>query len=634
MKYFEEQQALYSVVFQDPEVRVKQLKFIIVFLLAMMGLLIINNIVFFNKTMPLDLIVAMIILSLLYIFLSSDTTNIVAGMLLWSLTILASHQAWLSNGLHGTEIIAFPSLMILAHILSGRFLFYSLAVYMLSVFYFFAYAEQIGFIEVFTVSTESPYKKANILSIIIIVSALGIRITTENIKVLVIRLTAIVKKYEKLQIEMKNLVLFDALTGLPNEIQCSNDLNAILESSQKSNGINGFIILEITNFEWIHSSLGQKSANKIICYLTERLHILESDQVHLYRSSSNEFIYTIQASDYEDVSEFCQQIIQAIARPFPVESFDIEMSSAVGVSILSVDGDNYESLKQKAHAALILAKNSEPNSFHFFEMEMESYINNRVKMVQELKKAIVLDEFELFYQAKVSMKDQSVIGAEALIRWIKPGVGIVSPLDFIPIAEESGLINEIGKWALEQACHDCKGWHAVGLTHLSVAVNLSPVQFQRGNLPNIVFRALHEADLSPKFLELEITESLFIDDSLFIKDQVYQISTKGIDIAIDDFGTGYSNLNYLTKFYASILKVDMSFIRGMENSEQGESLVSAIIKMSQMMKLKNVAEGIEDLETYEKLKDMGCRYGQGYYWCKPLPNEEFIKKVAGWKPPG
>ncbi len=634
MKYFRDQQGLAELVFQDTGKQVQQLKIILIFFSIILFLISLNSFVFLDNSINLEPLGVMVVLLMLHRFVSSDTTNIVAGMLLWSLTIFASQQAFGSNGIHATAIVAFPSLMIFANLLSGRLLVYSLAGYMLSVFYFLAYAEHIGFIEASTSNTDSLFKKANILAIFIIASTFGIGVATKHIKQLVHRLRESIKKHDDIKTEVNKLVLFDKLTELPNEIQCSDDLKYLLTTPQQINGITGFIILEFTNFEWIYSSLGEQIANRIICYLADRLHMLESDHASLYRSTSTEFIFVISANDYEELTEYCQQIQQAIARPFPVESFDIEMTSAMGVSILSVDGENFETLKQKAHTALILAKNSKANSFKIFEKGMETSINNRVKMVQELKKAIILHEFELFYQPKVCMHDQSIMGAEALIRWNKPGEGIISPLDFIHIAEESGLINEIGKWALEKACQDCKHWHTLGLSNLSVAVNLSPIQFQRGNLPNIVFRSLFKADLQPMFLELEITESLFIDDTDFIKDQVCQISTKGVDIAIDDFGTGYSNLNYLTKFYAKSLKVDMSFVKDMLESIQKENLVAAIIKMSSMMELENIAEGIEDYTTYIKLKEMGCQYGQGYYWSKPLPNDEFIKKVTHWQPPG
>ncbi len=631
MKTLRDRKSLAALVFQDPNSRVTQLKFILKFFLIILSIFIVNGLLYSDYSYIFEVMAAMVILLMLYGFVSSDTTNIVSGMLLWTLTILASYEAWITNGLYGTAILAFPGILIYASILGSRLLVCSLVGYMLLVFYFFAYTENSGFMESSATSTSSIFKKANNLSLILVMSGIGIDLAIRSIKELIKRLTDNIEKNDDMQLEVNKLVLFDTLTGLPNEIQCNQLLNKRVENSSKSNELFGFIILEFTNFNWIYASLGQTIADRIICYLADRLEMLHTNRSTLYRSSNNEFIYLMQASDYEEISEYCQQLIQAVARPFPVESFDIEMTSAIGVAILPFDGDNYETLKQKAHAALTQAKNSTPNSFRFFEKEMEASINKRVKMVQELKKAIALQEFELFYQAKVDMRDQSVIGAEALIRWHKPGLGIISPLEFIPIAEESGLINEIGKWALEQACQDCKHWHEIGLENLTVAVNLSPVQFQRGNLPNIVLRALHNTGLQSKFLELEITESLFIDDSEFIKDQVCDISTKGVNIAIDDFGTGYSNLNYLTKFYAKILKVDMSFVKDMQASIQKENLVAAIIKMSNMMEFKNTAEGIEDHTTYEKLKNMGCQYGQGYYWCHPMPNNHFIEKVKNWK---
>lgn len=254
---------------------------------------------------------------------------------------------------------------------------------------------------------------------------------------------------------------------------------------------------------------------------------------------------------------------------------------------------------------------------------MEASITRRINMNTDLRTAIENDQFELYYQPKVELSTNRFVGAEALIRWRKDGK-IISPFEFISVAEESGLIVEIGRWALEKACADCARWQTLGLKGLSVAVNLSPVQFKRGNLPNHVFRALQKNQLDPSLLELEITESLFIDDTESIKKQIHLMVQRGVYFAIDDFGTGYSNLNYLSKFNASTLKIDMSFVRHMKDTPQLQHIVNAIIKMSQAMDLENVAEGVEDAETAAALKEKGCTYGQGYYWSKPLPADEFI----------
>jgi EAL domain-containing protein (putative c-di-GMP-specific phosphodiesterase class I) len=245
-------------------------------------------------------------------------------------------------------------------------------------------------------------------------------------------------------------------------------------------------------------------------------------------------------------------------------------------------------------------------------------------MNQELKTAIKQQEFELYYQPIVNLATNQFVGAEALIRWRKNGI-LIPPNEFISVAEETGLIVEIGRWVLETACTECAKWQKNGLKGITVAVNLSPLQFKRGNLPNHVFRALQNAKLDPSLLELEITESLFIDDVKNIEQQIFLMVERGIYFAIDDFGTGYSNLNYLSKFNASTLKIDMSFVQGMWGNLQQQHIVNAIIKMSHLMELENVAEGVEDAETAAILKAQGCVYGQGYYWSKPLPAAEFVK---------
>ncbi len=628
MKSIFEERNYSFLVFLDAENRVRQIKLVLYIFTAILTLLVINNSFYSEHFLFPELTFILVVNSIFYFLITYDTTNVVAGMLLWTETILASYIAWQSDGLYDTAMLAFPCVLLFASMFGGKVLLIPLVLYMLSVFYFFAYAGSSGFMEFQLISNTSLWQKANNLSIILIVYGAGIVLVTTYIRKLIARLIKKEKMSQSIQQEADKLTLYDQLTELPNELLCKKKLSAYINDSKMHDEIVGFITLELCGFKWIHSSLGHSTADKILCYLSGRLQKLANEKNHLFKGAGYEFIFITQSGDYEEISNFAHQIIQAIYRPFPVESYDIEMSSSAGVSIAPFDGEAYEALRQKSHAALTHSRESGENLFKYYEVEMEEAIKKRVKMVQELKRAIMLGEFELYYQPKIDLSDESIAGVEALLRWNKNKSQIISPLDFIPVAEDSGLISEIGQWALEKACEDCKEWHNLGLSNISVAVNLSPVQFRHGNLPSIVFRALKKSELDACFLELEITESIFIEDESHIKDQIQQLSSQGISIAIDDFGTGYSNLNYLTKFNASTLKIDMSFVRDMMSSKQQEHIVMAIIKMSDVMELENVAEGVEDINTFKKLREAGCQYGQGYYWSKPLPNKEFVKKYC------
>jgi len=627
MKHVKENENFSVLIYQDGVSRVRKIKIVLAISSLALCAFTVNNAYFSDINSTLELLVSLGIIVTLSFFVTSDTTNIVAGILLWAMTILAAYFSWKNHGLFDTAIIAFPCVLIFSSMLGGRILFYPLVIFMLAVIYFFAYAASTGFLELAAPNRDGLVGKANSLAIFLLVYVLAIRMLSSNIKRLIKRLSDENRRSKENRQQADQLVLYDHLTHLPNSVSCRQELDPLIENSLAQDEIVGFMSLSLDNIKWINSSLGHEIGDKTICHLADRLSKLVSKKQRLYKCSGNEFILIMMAVDYEKVSEFAYQLIQAVNRSFQIDSYDIEVTCSIGIAIAPFDGASYQSLRQKSHMALSRTQSEESSDYKFFEVEMEDYVNRRLKMVKELKQAIDQQEFELFYQPKIDLGTNGMVGAEALIRWRNSKNELISPADFIPVAEASGLISEIGKWALDQACLDCKKWQEEGIGNLTIAVNLSPVQFRRGNLPSIVFRALRQANLAPSLLELEITESLFIDDTERISDQLNQIATKGISIAIDDFGTGYSNLNYLTKFNASTLKIDMSFVTNMLDVEQKQHIVNAIIKMSNEMGLENVAEGVEDFETVNKLKQFECQYGQGYFWSKPLPNNEFIVLV-------
>lgn len=559
----------------------------------------------------------------LLMFLTGDTCNIVAGMTLWTVLIYASSKAFYYDGLYDTSLLLYPCILIFASLLGGKAMIFPLCSYMIISFYFFAYAISINLIEPKVVTDYSSWAKATDMSLVLAVYGIGIILIAGYIKALVLRLNDQKKRYNIIKQDSEKRFLYDELTKLPNAEKCKLDLAEIFNDTHKDTNMVGFVTLRLNNFNWINSTLGHKFGDVVLNSLAERFIKLRDEYTNVYRSSGIEFTFVKRVPDFAALQDFCHQTIRLTILPLSISEYDFEMNCALGLAVAPFDGRAFEELNRKASFAVYKAKEQEPNSYHFYESDMEASINRRLNMNYELKNAIELNQFELFYQPKVDLATNQFVGAEALIRWRKDD-DIISPLEFIPVAEESGLIVEIGRWALETACKECAKWQTTGLKGMTVAVNLSPVQFKRGNLPNHVFRALQKADLDPSLLELEITESLFIDDTEQIKQQIYQMIEHGVNFAIDDFGTGYSNLNYLSKFNASTLKIDMSFVREMVNNSQLQHIVNAIIKMSRVMELENVAEGVEDGETAAMLKAQGCVYGQGYYWSKPLPAKDFI----------
>jgi diguanylate cyclase (GGDEF)-like protein len=545
-------------------------------------------------------------------------------MTLWTVIIFASSKAFYYDGLYDTSLLLYPCVLIFASLLGGKTMIIPLSCYMLISFYFFAYAISIDLVEPKVITDYSSWAKATDMAIVLSVYGMGIILISGYIKALISRLTEQGMRYDVIKENAEKRILFDDLTQLPNAEKCKLDLIELFSDTPKDSYMLGFITLHMNNFSWINSTLGHKFGDEVLNNLAERFVKLQDEHTFVYRTSGIEFTFVKRVPDYAALQDFCHQAIRVGILPLSISEYNFELSCALGVSVAPFDGNTFTELNRKASFAVYKAREEEPNSYHFYESDMEESINRRLNMNHELKTAIEEEQFELYYQPKVDLATNQFVGAEALIRWRK-GDTIISPAEFIPVAEESGLIIEIGRWALETACAECAKWQNNGLKGMTVAVNLSPVQFKRGNLPNHVFRALQKAGLDPSLLELEITESLFIEDTQHIEQQIFLMVERGVYFAIDDFGTGYSNLNYLSKFNASTLKIDMSFVRDMVGNLQLQHIVNAIIKMSHLMELENVAEGVEDEATAAILKAQGCVYGQGYYWSKPLPAKEFIK---------
>jgi diguanylate cyclase (GGDEF)-like protein len=609
---------------QDTQSRIGQAQSVIYVFLGLFIIMSVNAWWQGDTKWLVDGLVVVFFLIGLLTFLTCDTSNIVAGMTLWTVIIFASSKAFYYDGLYDTSLILYPCVLIFASLLGGMTMIIPLLCYMLASFYFFAYAISINLIELKVLTGYSSWIKATDMSLILGVYGMGILFVSRYIKSLILRLAEQDQRYDVIKINSEKRIMFDELTSLPNAEKCKLDLDEFFNMTPKDSSMLGLVTLHMNNFNMINSSLGHSFGDQILSSVADRFLNLQDEQTYVYRTSDIEFTFIKRVADFETLRNFCHQTIRQTILPLSISEYDFELNCALGVAVAPFDGHTFGELNRKASFAVYKSREEEPNCYHFYESDMEAAINKRINMNQELKTAIKKQEFELYYQPTVNLDTNQYVGAEALIRWRKNGI-LIPPNEFIPVAEETGLIVEIGRWVLETACAECAQWQKNGLKGITVAVNLSPLQFKRGNLPNHVFRVLKNAKLDPSLLELEITESLFIDDVKHIEQQIFLMVERGIYFAIDDFGTGYSNLNYLSKFNASTLKIDMSFVQGMRGNLQQQHIVNAIIKMSHSMELENVAEGVEDAETAAILKAQGCVYGQGYYWSKPLPAAEFVK---------
>jgi EAL domain-containing protein (putative c-di-GMP-specific phosphodiesterase class I) len=325
----------------------------------------------------------------------------------------------------------------------------------------------------------------------------------------------------------------------------------------------------------------------------------------------------------EQVGSIAQQILEALAKPITILGREIHISASIGIAIYPDDGQSLEELSKHADIAMYQAKKNGKNQFQYFSHEMKTKALHRLSLIHDLH--IALDEFsfQIHYQPKIRLVDNKIIGMEALIRWTKPNGEIIAPTDFIPCAEETGMIIPIGDWVLTEACHQTKVWNRQFNAQLHIAVNLSARQFHRHNITDRVLTILEAHTLSPRLLELEITESILMNDVEEAIQVMAALRSHGISIAIDDFGTGFSSLSYLKRFPINTLKIDKSFIRDLTEESKDAAIIRSIITLAESLNLEVVAEGVETVEQLTFLSQQQCNIAQGYHLAKPMPSDEF-----------
>ena len=379
----------------------------------------------------------------------------------------------------------------------------------------------------------------------------------------------------------------------------------------------------LDNFKPVNDVLGHAAGDLLLEQLSQRVRgILKSDQ-YLTRFGGDEFLLLAPFKEVQgELDKLAATVIKQCATQFEILQNQVVISASIGIACVPRDGKDFKQLCRKADIAMYQAKQDGRNTFHYYHESLDKAGDDKFKLLQLLRPALSEQQFKLFYQPMVTLNTNEIDTIEALLRWPQPDGSMIGPDDFIPIAESSGLINTLGQWVIEEACLYCAQLRQSGFPTLKVAVNLSVIQFKDGHLQQIVEFALSKAGLPADGLELELTESLLIDETDQIQKQLIALSQLGISIAIDDFGTGYSNLGYLRNFNASKLKIDRSFISSLSTNQNDLPLVEAIINMASSLGLQTVAEGIEDEITLIKLRALGCHIGQGYYWSKPVAGDE------------
>ncbi len=438
------------------------------------------------------------------------------------------------------------------------------------------------------------------------------------------------------QQDLYYLAHFDQLTSLPNRLLFKDRLLQSIQQAKRTNKLFGLIFVDLDRFKHINDTLGHSFGDELLKVFSQRLtsRIRASDTVA--RLGGDEFVIIMQnLIEATDAEKIALDIVEYIRKPMLIYDQEIQITASLGVALYPLHDDSIDGLLQKADAAMYEVKEKGRNSYAMYSEVTDYGFIQRNILEMGLRMALSKNEFSLYYQPQINVESNDVVGVEALLRWHHSELGLISPAQFIPIAEESGLIISIGEWVLNEACRQQVDWISQGLPALRIAVNVSAIQFRQNNFFDCVKKAIDNSGINPSYLELELTESLVMTNPLQTVSMLHKIRSLGIKFAIDDFGTGHSSLSYLTQFPIDKLKIDQSFIRNIQSVPGNEAIVRAIIALGRSLGLEIIAEGVETIDELDCIKDYDCQEVQGYFFSKPIPANEFkewhqdIRQVKG-----
>jgi diguanylate cyclase (GGDEF)-like protein/PAS domain S-box-containing protein len=419
--------------------------------------------------------------------------------------------------------------------------------------------------------------------------------------------------------KIRYFAYYDMMTGLPNRTLFYDKLNLAISDVKESNKKIAVLFLDLDQFKLINDTLGHAAGDLLLKQVAKRLNgFMHNDDI-VSRMGGDEFnILLKDIENNNDAINFAQMLLDSFRKPFIINEKELYVSTSIGISVYPNDGDNIETLLKNADIAMYIAKDRGRNNYKLFTTNMDTYASEKLNIVNKLRVAIEKEEFLLYYQPKMNLMTGNISGVEALIRWKHPKLGLISPNEFITLAEETGLIMPIGEWVIRTACEQNKKWHDAGFAHLSVSVNISAMQFQYQNIVKIVSDITAETGLNAKYLELEITENSIMENTFRTMKIIEELKQVGVKISIDDFGTGFSSMAYLKRFKVDKMKIDKSFIDDIVKSSSDAKITSSIINMAHSLNLSVVAEGVEKEEQLSLLRIYGCDEIQGYLLSKPL----------------
>ena len=457
-------------------------------------------------------------------------------------------------------------------------------------------------------------------------------IIENNVVVEVVGSAIDISNLKQAENKIRFMAYYDPLTKLPNRLLYNDRVNSAILHAKRNELNFPIMFLDLDNFKLINDTLGHKIGDILLQNVADRLLKCVNEDDTVARMGGDEFIVLLPyLHNPNQIENMAKRILASFNNPFLIENHEFYISTSIGIGMYPIDGTDIDILTKNADTAMYKAKEQGRNNYQFFTASMNNKVIERLNMEISIRKALERNEFNLFYQPKVDLKTGKISSSEALIRWFHPKSGFIAPSDFIPIAEDCGLITAIGEWVLETACAQNKAWIDAGFENLRVAVNISAKQFQQQNFVDTVTEILNKTGLNPSLLELEITENSLMQDTEKNIATIQKLKSMNIKISLDDFGTGFSSLSYLAKFSPDILKIDRSFINDMESNNTAAAITVSIINMAHILDLTIVAEGVETKSQLDFLITQNCTEIQGYYFSKPVSSTDFTKLLQDKK---
>ena len=575
-----------------------------------------------SATLSLILLTVALFLSPIY-FLAKKNHAVLGGNLLaTTLTITCLFFMWVSEGPRDEVVLALPLILTFSILLGSLRVFVTLLVFIIINLLTLSYLNEVGYIT--NIVRSNTVNSALLIVILLLLTSFTVWLISKDLLQTLLSLDKENKRVLQSQREIEKLVHYDSLTGLPNRVLAKLRFEYAIKLMQRNNKKICLMFVDLDDFKNINDTLGHQIGDKYLVELAKNMTKTGRQSDVVCRLGGDEFLLILpEVEDHPSAVSVAQKILSCVNQTLNINGDDISSTCSIGLAFAPEHGVTFDELCQKADMAMYQSKRKGKNEFSVFNEELKASHTESLALIADMRQAITLGQLEIYYQPQINIQTNTLVAAEALLRLNHPILGQVSPVTFIPLAESSGQIIDIGEWVINNVVKQIASWRHSLAQDFRVAINISPLQVRRGTLCSFLTRALAESNLTGDCLELEFTESLLIDNPKAVMEELTTIKAAGTSLSIDDFGTGYSSLSYLQNLDIESLKIDRSFVSHMTTNDKNLGIVKAIIQMSKELKLVTVAEGVEDLATLQLLAQLGCDFGQGYFWSKPLPANDF-----------